>query len=128
MCPYFSTNKASQLSQPHQTCTHPGDVTQFDEQIELQRLCDAGKKTKAARTDGRGGGGAGVGFSVRYQRGVSEVEFLISPRPENTTPSDAPPGLIRWLFIQKFMPLLIQRLILNNREAEGLKTASLMSR
>lgn len=44
----------STLTAPRQTCTHPGDVTQFDEQIELQRLCDAGKKTKAARKDGRG--------------------------------------------------------------------------
>lgn len=54
-------------------------------------------------------GGAAVlelGFSVRCQKGVSEVEFLISPGPKNTTLSDAPPRLIRWLFIQKFNALI----------------------
>lgn len=52
----------------------------------LQRLRDAGKKTEVARKDGVGWGVLVLGFSVRYQEGVREVEFLISSRPENTTP------------------------------------------
>lgn len=56
-------------------CTHPGDVTQFDEQIELQRLSSGSQNTKAA-CKGGGGGGEGRGGALELAFLMSEVEFF----------------------------------------------------